>query len=84
MVSLSSITSGKKMPNILVDSSIFQNKMTKMMMSMNKVVQAEMNSTVTLTKQIHILGKGVEKKDQKLPKAILKKKSKLKKPKKMK
>lgn len=72
------------MPNILVDSSIFQNKMTKMMMSMNKVVQAEMNSTVTLIKQIHILGKEVEKKDQKLPKANLRKKSKLKKPKKMK
>lgn len=54
------------------------------MMSMNKVVQAEMNSTVTLIKQIHILGKEVEKKDQKLPKANLRKKSKLKKPKKMK
>lgn len=54
------------------------------MMSMNKVVQAEMNSTVTLIKQIHILGKEVEKKDQKLPKVNLRKKSKLKKPKKMK
>ena len=72
------------MPNILVDSSIFQNKMTKMMMSMNKVVQAEMNSIAILTKQILILGKEVEKKDQKLPKENLRKRSKLKNPKKMK
>jgi len=78
------ITSGKKMPNTSVGNSIFPNKMIQMMMNMNKAVQAEMNSIVTSIRQILIRENEEEKKDLKLTKANLRKKSKSKKHKMMK
>jgi len=54
------------------------------MMNMNKAVQAEMNSIVTSIRQILIRENEEEKKDLKLTKANLRKKSKSKKHKMMK
>jgi len=72
------------MPNTSVGNSIFPNKMIQMMMNMNKAVQAEMNSIVTSIRQILIRENEEEKKDLKLTKANLRKKSKSKKHKMMK
>jgi len=58
--------------------------MIQMMMNMNKAVQAEMNSIVTSIRQILIRENEEEKKDLKLTKANLRKKSKSKKHKMMK
>lgn len=72
------------MPNTSVGNSIFLNKMIQMMMNMNRAVQAEMNSIVTSIRQILIRENEEEKKDLKLTKANLRKKSKSKKHKMMK
>lgn len=72
------------MPNTSVGNSIFPNKMIQMMMNMNRAVQAEMNSIVTSIRQILIRENEEEKKDLKLTKANLRKKSKSKKHKMMK
>lgn len=79
MENLNSITSGKRMPNILVANLDSLNQMIRKMMSMNKAVQVEINLTVTLTKLIPILEKEVEKKVLKQTKRNLRKISKLKK-----